>query len=249
VKYRISSLIVDAVLRIWQRIPALVLINLEKARILKKLFWNLNVDGLEGDYFEFGVAHGHSMRSAAIAEATSYSKQIGVKRINRSLWGFDTFTEFKSNNSIDIHPIWNGENFNVGLSKVQRRFRSVKNVNLIQVNANDLKSHVYDQQSDYGFFGKFSYPSKAGVILFDMDLYAPTKSALTWVKQFMQPGTFLVFDEYFGFSGNANKGEAKAFSEFLEENPQIYVRDLCSYGAGGKVFVISSMNRNGFVGD
>lgn len=240
-RYRISAFIVDIVLGVWQRIPALVLINLEKARILKKLFWNLNLDGVAGDYFEFGVAHGHSMKSAVIAEATAYSKQIGVQRIKRSLWGFDTFTEFKSNSSIDLHPIWNGANYNVSLTKVQRRFRSAKNVNLVQVDANDLESYVYDEQGEDRFLAKFSYPSKAAVILFDMDLYAPTKSALEWVKQFMQPGTYLVFDEYFGFAGDANKGESKAFSEFLDKNPQIYVRDFCSYGAGGKVFVISSI--------
>jgi hypothetical protein len=72
-----------------------------------------------------------------------------------------------------------------------------------------------------------------------MDLYAPTLGALRWCKQTMQMGTFLVFDEYFSFAGDVTKGEARALAEFLEENPSIELRDVMSYGAGGKVFVIS----------
>ena len=70
-KYRVTTIPVDLVLFFWQRIPGLVIHNLAKARTLKTIFWHLNVDGLHGDYLEFGVAQGNSMRAAEIAEKTS----------------------------------------------------------------------------------------------------------------------------------------------------------------------------------
>jgi hypothetical protein len=76
--YFLTSRIVDGVLAIWQRVPAPVIHNLDKARIIKRVLWHLNVDGLPGDYIEFGVAHGHSLRAAEIAIKTSSSKKMGV---------------------------------------------------------------------------------------------------------------------------------------------------------------------------
>ena len=92
--YKITSLIVDFVLGIWQRVPGPVIHNLDKARMLKKIMWHLNVDGVNGDYFEFGVAHGHSMRAAQQAVKHSHSNKLGVKQIQRQLFGFDTFDKF-----------------------------------------------------------------------------------------------------------------------------------------------------------
>jgi hypothetical protein len=71
-----------------------------------------------------------------------------------------------------------------------------------------------------------------------MDLYKPTKSALDWISDCLQNGTFLVFDEYFAFLGDKEKGESRALKEFLEENPKIHVRQISTYGAGGAVFVV-----------
>lgn len=235
-KYRVTTIPVDLILFFWQRIPGLVIHNLAKARTLKTIFWHLNVDGLHGDYLEFGVAQGNSMRAAEIAEKTSFSKQIGVLRINRNLYGFDTFTQFISPVSSDIHPTWSGSKFTASLENVQRRFRRNSNIFLIQVDANEL---VLGEQvvpaPTYGV------TRKAAILLFDMDLYAPTLAALKWSYQAMQPGTFLIFDEYFSFSGDSNKGEAKALTDFLRKHSEIQLREFCEYGAGGKVFVIDSI--------
>lgn len=51
----------------WQSIPIPVIHNLQKATMLKKVFWQQNVDAVQGDYLEFGVAHGNSMKSALLA--------------------------------------------------------------------------------------------------------------------------------------------------------------------------------------
>jgi len=229
-----SSFLVDLVLKLWQAVPALVLHNLEKAHAIKKIFWHLSVDQFEGCYIEFGVAHGHSMRSAEIAERTSESKAIGVKRIPRKLFGFDTFEGFVSHTTDDMHPIWEGTMYTAPLKDIQRRFRRSNNVQFIKMDATKL---VKTGGSVIGA-DEFGITDKAAIILLDMDLYEPTISALRWSRQLLQTGTFLLFDEYFSFGGDSNKGESRALNEFLEENPDIRVRDYSSYGAGGKIFVV-----------
>ena len=232
--YKVSSLIVDLVLSFWQRIPIPVIHNLEKGRALKKLFWHLNVDGIHGVYLEFGVAHGHSMKSAQIAEMTSHSKKLGIKRVRRNLYGFDTFEKFVGDPIVDAHITWNGDLFNVPVEKVKRRFRKAKNVNFSKLDVNTL---VSDKALDYEYF---EIREKAVIILFDMDLYGPTKSALEWSVGLLQQGTFLVFDEYFAFAGDQQKGEARALKEFLDGHPGFSVREYDNYGAGGKIFIVDA---------
>ena len=230
-----SELLVDNVLRIWQRIPAPVVHNLQKAQTLKILFWHCAVDQLKGNYLEFGVAHGHSMRSAVEAEKNSFSKTIGVNRIARLLYGFDTFSKFESASELDKHATWEGDLFNVPLEKIQGRFKRNPNVSFIKCDASNLAdSKSVVDQNEIGVSGK------SAIILFDMDLYAPTLGALRWSKQTFQQGTFLVFDEFFSFAGDPMKGECRALSEFLEENSNIKLREVMTYGSGGKVFVVSN---------
>lgn len=229
-----SSFLVDLVLKLWQAVPALVLHNLEKAHAIKKIFWHLSVDQFEGCYIEFGVAHGNSMRSAEIAERTSESKVIGVKRIPRQLFGFDTFEGFVSHTADDMHPIWEGTMYTAPLKDIQRRFRRSNNVQFIKMDVTKLVKtggSVIEAE-------EFGITEKAAIILLDMDLYEPTLSALRWSRQLLQTGTFLLLDEYFSFGGDSNKGESRALNEFLDENPDIRVRDYSSYGAGGKIFVV-----------
>lgn len=235
--YILTSRIVDSVLAIWQRIPGPVIHNLDKARILKRIFWHLNVDGMPGDYIEFGVAHGHSLRAAEIAEKTSSSKSIGVTQIKRNLFGFDTFERFISDSTLDVHPTWDGAAFNIAYGKVSKRFHRQRNVRLIQIDANTLASESLIIPAI-----NFGVKNMASVILFDMDLYSPTRAALFWSRQLIQQGTFLIFDEFFSFSGDSNKGESRALREFLVAFPEITLRDFASYGAGGKVFIVDFSN-------
>jgi len=186
---------------------------------------------------EFGVAHGHSMKSAVLAEKFSYSKAIGVKKINRNLIGFDTFEKFVSHSELDTHETWVGDLFNLPLEKIEKRFRRHKRVRFIKCDASSLSSGPTEcvSQAALGVDGK------SVIILFDMDLYAPTLAALRWTKQTMQQGTFLMFDEFFSFAGDFNRGEALALKKFLDENPAIQIREVMSYGSGGKVFVVATI--------
>jgi hypothetical protein len=68
-------------------------------------------------------------------------------------------------------------------------------------------------------------PQKAAVVYIDCDLYSSTTAALNFAKDFFQKGTILVFDDWFCFYGDPNKGERRAFHEFCKRNPELIFED------------------------
>jgi hypothetical protein len=197
--------------------------------------FQLNVDGTKGDYFEFGVAHGNSLMAAYLASVEAIYPKLGILEVPRNIYGFDTFDGFSSHSIEDQHNVWQGSLYNHNFEKVNRRFRRNNKVHIFQVDACSLANEtgIKIPHSSFGI----EMNSKAALILLDMDLYAPTKSSLIWVKPLLQQGTFLMFDEFHAFSGRRNRGEKRAMLEFINENSEIEFEQIDSYGAGGKVFV------------
>jgi hypothetical protein len=235
-----SIRLVDFILRLWVKIPAPVLHNLGKASMIKKCFWHLNVDSIRGDYVEFGVAMGHSMRSAEIAERSCHLPSLGIEYIPRKLIGFDTFSSFNSNEEIDNHPTWTGTNFNLELSKIRRRFkRDVDDrIFLNQCDAGELVDDLGNVKISHDSTG---LEDKIALLLLDMDLYGPTLGALKWCRPRLQVGTIIMLDEFFAFAGRKDRGECLALTHFLEEYPEVELRHFNFYGSGGSVYIVSSL--------
>ena len=58
IMYRVLDFAVTFALRLWTSFPPIVVHNLSKSRIIQMLFYQQNIEGVEGDYIEFGVASG-----------------------------------------------------------------------------------------------------------------------------------------------------------------------------------------------
>ena len=202
--------------------------------MLKKIFWHLAVDAIGGDYLEFGVAFGNSMHSALYASKNARAKILGISSIERNFIGFDTFDGFASDTSIDAHSTWTGNLYNLSLEQIERKFRKFEQVRFVQCDATALSKPNLPFEIDSLRDGR-----KAAVILFDMDLYGPTASALQWIRPMIQQGTFLIFDEYFAFGGARDRGESLAVTEFLQIFPELELRQFSTYGAGGVVFIVN----------
>jgi hypothetical protein len=182
---------------------------------------------------------GHSMRAAEIAERSSHLNSLGIQRMHRKLIGFDTFSQFLSDNPIDNHMTWSGTAFNIPLKKVEHRFRKDlgKRIFLNQQDATKLVDNQGKVLLDHENFG---LDGPIALLLLDMDLYEPTIAALRWSRSRIQSGTIIFSDEYFAFGGRTDRGEALAIKEFLQENPEISLRQFGFYGAGGAVFIVSA---------
>ncbi len=63
---------------------------------------------------------------------------------------------------------------------------------------------------------------KFSLLHFDMDLYGPTKFALTKLLPFLSPGTLILFDELFGYPG-WEFGEYKALNELIPTSNYRYL--------------------------
>ena len=122
----------------------------------------------EIDYFEFGVAKGHSFKWWV----------ENIKHKNSSFYGFDTFTGLPE----DWGPFKKGEMSN-GNKPPQ---------------LNDTRHHFYQgifQDTLYGFLKTYKV-GKRKVIHLDADLYSATLFVLTTLSPYLNKGDILMFDEF-----------------------------------------------------
>ena len=61
---------------------------------------------------------------------------------------------------------------------------------------------------------------------------------MDFITDYIQDGTVLIFDDWFCFRGNPNRGEQRAFREWLKRNPSIKVSEFHKYGAEGNSFIV-----------
>jgi O-methyltransferase len=59
------------------------------------------------------------------------------------------------------------------------------------------------------------------LIYVDCDLYSSTVPVLRFCKDFLQLGTVIVFDDWFCFYGDPDRGERRAWAEFCQANPDL----------------------------
>lgn len=83
-----------------------------------------------------------------------------------------------------------------------------------------------------------------GLVHIDCDLYSSTVTALEGVVPFIGPGTYVVFDEYHGYSGSEHH-EEKAWKEFCARH---WVQaDTVAEGEQERAFLIKSIDDVGGV--
>ena len=144
----------------------------------------------ESLFLEFGVFKGDSINL--------FAKKL--KKINAEVFGFDSFKGLKDE--------WMTEEFNPpGTFDLKGKKPKVeKNVKLID---------GWVEETAKEFFSKNS--KRIAFIHFDLDTYSSTSFVLKLIKNGFQPGTIILFDEFYGFP-NWEKYEYKAFKEEIDEN-------------------------------
>ncbi len=217
-------------------IPPVVEHNLQKYSALRKAFFITGLDGVQGDYLEFGVFTGSSL-----IFATKISRRLNLaSKVGPRFFGFDSFEGFGEVDPVDEHPFYNDSDptFKVNFEKVKR--------NILK------KTRGSEIHLVKGFFSKTlkekTAPERgikaARVVLIDCDLKGATTEALTFLLPVLQPGMILILDDFYGFRGSQKNGVAGAFNAFKEANPQLKFSKVFSYGYGGVAFMLSSDTEN-----
>ena len=78
----------------------------------------------------------------------------------------------------------------------------------------------------------------AAIIWVDCDLYESTVPVLNFVTDYVQDGTLIVFDDWFFYRGDPQRGQRRAFSEWLGNNPAIKATEFHKYHWYGMSFLL-----------
>ncbi|MEK7097767.1 MAG: TylF/MycF/NovP-related O-methyltransferase, partial [Patescibacteria group bacterium] len=177
----------------------------ERTDFLKKIInfaHHCGVAGGGGDYLEFGVFKGSNFSEV-------YRIAKAKKLTDMRFFAFDSFEGLPEGSEKEFGQFAEGE-----YSASLERF----NANL-QKSGVDLK----DVQAVKGWFKDMLNAEtkkrlglkSAAIIWIDSDLYESAVPVLDFITDLVVDGTILVFDDWFFFKGNPNRGEQRAFREWL----------------------------------
>jgi len=234
--------------RISEKLKHFILLIIDKKyRWLSTTYWNfgqenrkrifysaarfLNINRpINGYYFEFGCNEANTFRMAYNIFKTYF---------NFKYVAFDSFEGLPKIEDIDKMDV-----FYEGKLKFDKdRFielvkkEGIKDEELIVVKG------FYEESLNQKLIDQLS-PSKAAVIYIDCDLYTSTVSVLKFIKHFLQPGTIIIFDDWNCFYGDRNRGQKKAFSEFLNFNKNLVFEDFISDAESKSFIYINNTNES-----
>jgi hypothetical protein len=181
---------------------------------------------IDGYYFEFGCYNANTMRLAY----DSFHRLVDWHYV-----GFDSFEGLPEIQEIDKLRIWSKGN----LAITEERFISLcVSRGMPREKLTTIKG-FYESSLNDATSAKLS-GRQAAFIYVDCDLYHSTVPVLRFCKSFLQPGTVIAFDDWNCFLADPNKGERRAWSEFLAENPEMHFESFLETGMQ-KAFVCTKI--------
>jgi hypothetical protein len=196
--------------------------------MLAQAFEFCKINGVAGDYFEFGV-----WRGKTFGYARTMARRYGYGPIKYR--AFDSFAGLPPVDSSDFE-IWHEGQFACSRNEFEAVLRR-------------KGFRPEDYEIVEGFYNKSLTPDlsealvergvKASVVYIDCDLYESTRAALRFIGPFLQDGTVICFDDFYNYRGNSDFGEQKAFREFREAHPKQAFLDYMAYSPLGMSFVCS----------
>ena len=181
---------------------------------------------ITGYYFEFGCNEANTMRMAWDAFRHLF---------DFTYVGFDSFEGLPDISKIDEQKIWQKGK----LAFAEERFIDTCLSHGIPREKFATVRGFYDQSLTPELTQQFA-PIKAAVIYIDCDLYASACSVLKWIPDFLQIGTVIIFDDWNCFGADPNRGERRAWREFLTANPNLQFEAFVST-AEGQAFICVSL--------
>jgi O-methyltransferase len=181
-----------------------------RARSRRDLFLGIAVYAyqnrpLDGYYMEFGCHRGRTLRAAWDAFHVLF---------DWTFVAFDSFQGLPEIPAIDRAPAWGPGGLCTPEEELVRLLaeHGMPRDRLLTVPG------FYDRSLTPELAARL-LPARAAVIYVDCDLYSSTVPVLEFVLPFLQRGTVLVFDDWFCFHGDPERGERRAFRELRQRHP------------------------------
>lgn len=185
---------------------------------------------IEGDYAEFGVFSGRG-----IIEAFYSSRQFGLGGMR--LWAFDSFEGLPGVQGRDSGGPFSTGEFACSRSDFERNLRRHRvdpgRVRVVEGRFDESLSPAAEACPEL---------RSIAIAWIDCDLYESTVPVLDFLTDRLQDGAVVIFDDWHCFSGDPDRGEQRACSEWLERNPQIRLREYRSFHWAGKSFLVQRVD-------
>jgi O-methyltransferase len=188
---------------------------------------HLRSNEVVGDYYEFGLYRGYTFWSAQ--KSADRAGLAGMR-----FFGFDSFTGLPDMTGEDEKSMV----FFPGDYKCARD-------ELIGY----LTEHDYDWSRATLIEGYFEesltsdaklehHMGLASLVMVDCDLYQSTVPVLAFIADLLQDGTLILFDDWYCFGEKDDRGEPRAFREFLAAHQEWRADAMMDFPKFGKGFVM-----------
>jgi O-methyltransferase len=203
---------------------ALLSLSYENTKILTLAFAYARSEHVEGDYAEFGVWTGRTF-----VEAWRVAKAF--PGVDRRFFAFDSFAGLPEVDGGDATGRFSEGEFSADRGSFEGRLR--------RAGAPRDRVHIVE-----GFFDETLTPEaeipleRVAIAWVDCDLYSSTVPVLDYLTPRLSQGAILLFDDWFCFKGDPEKGEAKACAEWLQRNPEITLVPWRQYNWASQAFIV-----------
>jgi len=79
----------------------------------------------------------------------------------------------------------------------------------------------------------------ASMVYIDCDIYESCTEVLRFITDIVETGTIIIFDDWFAFKADSQKGTQLACRQWLLSNPNISMQDWHAIGPFGKSFIVN----------
>ncbi|MBF0504238.1 MAG: hypothetical protein HQL14_03950 [Candidatus Omnitrophica bacterium] len=199
--------------------PALLIGILKAFKMLDK--------SCEGQaYYEFGLFKGFSFW---------FAEQVSKEYVGSefTLYGFDSF-EGLPQTKVDNEVIqWAKGNYAASYDFVTSELlKNDADFSRIKLFKGFFQKKYFDRLKKEEKF------KKAAICVIDSDIYESCVATLDFIKEYLAPGSVLLFDDYNALNKNDHHGERKALKEFEMSNPAFQKQHLFDFGGNGVAFKV-----------
>lgn len=180
-----------------------------------------------GDYLEFGVFNGSSMVSMYLT-----CKELGIN--STRFFGFDAFEGLPAGAENEDAGVYKKGFYTCSFEQMQKclQKRSIDTQNIHWIKG------WYNETLSDDMAKKFNI-NKLGVVFVDCDTYGSSKTVLDFIGPLLKEPAILCFDDWKLYDLDIKgMGEYKSFNEFLDNHPNLKVKEIKSYNRKSRSFLI-----------
>lgn len=194
--------------------------------VLTKAMAYASSNRLPGDYLEFGVYTGASF-------CTAFHLARATKLDDMRFYAFDSFEGMPSSpetgGSVHHDP--------GGYYCDRARFEAILADNGVDPTVVEIVAGWYDDVLTDELREKLAV-ERAAIVSADCGLYGSTSRVLQFITDYVQDGTVVIFGDWFSFRGSPQRGQQRAFAEWLDARPHITASPFHRFGWHGNSFIL-----------